>query len=169
MLCLQQESARWVGPKWPFRLVNKFASHKTKTSHKFFDPISTLPEHLHSTLLSHAKTTGYLKTHETKGNFSFPLYRSLPVSQSPTPPYTPFTGSPSHTHSYLSFLFLVPRKSHVLLAAVTLLSFFNPIRIKATGVYFDLTLLTFSDSYLNIYQYVVHFTYFTVKMVGGGQ
>ena len=56
----------------------------------------------------------------------------------------------------------------MLLAVVTLLRFFNPIRIKATGVYFELTLLTFSDSYLDIYQYVVHFTYFTVKK-GGGQ
>ena len=55
----------------------------------------------------------------------------------------------------------------MLLAAVTLLRFFNPIRIKATGVYFELTLLTFSDSYLDIYQYVVHFTYFTVKKGGG--
>ena len=38
----------------------------------------------------------------------------------------------------------------MLLAAITLLRFFNPIRIKATGVYFELTLLTFSDSYLDI-------------------
>ena len=54
----------------------------------------------------------------------------------------------------------------MLLAAVTLLRFFNPVRIKATGVYFELTLLTFSDSYLKIYQYVVYFTYFTVKKGG---
>ena len=38
----------------------------------------------------------------------------------------------------------------MLLVAISLLRFFNPIRIKATGVYFALTLLTFSDSYLDI-------------------
>ena len=51
------------------------------------DPISTLPEHLHSTSLSHAKTT-WKHTNQKEKSF-FPLYRSLPVSRSPTPPYTP--------------------------------------------------------------------------------
>ena len=50
-------------------------------------PISTLPEHLHSTSLSPAKTTW--KHTKQKETLSFPLYRSLPVSRSPTPPYTP--------------------------------------------------------------------------------
>ena len=50
-------------------------------------PISTLPEHLHSTSLSYAETTGkHTKLKETR---FLPSYRSLPVNRSPTPPYTP--------------------------------------------------------------------------------
>ena len=56
-------------------------------------PISTLPEHLHSTLLSHAKTTW--KHTKTKGN-EFPslIIARYPVSPSPTP-----TTHPLHWES----------------------------------------------------------------------
>ena len=56
----------------------------------------------------------------------------------------------------------------MLLAAITLLRLFNPIRIKATGVYFELTLLTFSDSYLDISIRSAIYVFYSEKG-GGGQ
>ena len=73
---------------WVNRLcMISYAKTLTLIFSETFYPISTLPEHLHSTSLSHAKTTW--KHTKQKETLSFPLYRSLPVSRSPTPPYTP--------------------------------------------------------------------------------
>ena len=102
-------------------------------------PISTLPEHLHSTSLSHTKTT--LKHTKQKETLSFPLYRSLPVSRSPTPIHSPSLGdpaTPTHT-SHSLFWRLRSRCASRSLPTLSRLLQLN----KATGVSFHLTLLTF--------------------------
>ena len=112
-------------------------------------PISTLPEHLHSTSLSHAETTWKHTMH--KETLFLPSYRSLPVSRSPTPP---FTGRPGHTHTYPSFLVSAPRKPVVLLVALTRYVCFALKALKLPVFSFELTLLTFSVSYLWIISYM---------------
>ena len=57
----------------------------------------------------------------------------------------------------------------MLLAAITLLRFFNPIRIKATGVYFELTFLTFSNSYLEISICSAIYVFYSEKGGGGSE
>ena len=109
-------------------------------------PISTLPEHLHSISLSYAETTL-----NSRKLVSFPLYRSLPVSRSPTPP---FTGRPGHTHTYPSFLVSAPSKPVVLLVALTCCVCFALKALKLPVFSFELTLLIFSVSYLWIISYI---------------
>ena len=57
-------------------------------------PISTLPEHLHSTSLSYAETTL-----NSKKLVSFPLIAHYLSAGPPLPPTPPFTGRPGHTHT----------------------------------------------------------------------
>ena len=126
-------------------------------------PISTLPEHLHSTSLSYAETTL-----NSRKLVSFPLIAHYLSAGPPLPPTPPFTGRPGNTHTYPSFSFSAPRKPHVLLAAVTRYVCFALKALKLPVFSFELTLLTFSVSslwiisyiYIYIYTYVVRFTYF---------
>ena len=70
----------------------------------FYYPISTLPEHLHSTFPSYAKLPENTLTE--KKNIPFPSLTLITCLTGPpvTPP--PFTGRPSHTLSYTTILFL---------------------------------------------------------------
>ena len=63
------------------------------TTH-FGYPISTLPEHLHSTSLSYAETTL-----NSRKLVSFPLIAHYLSAGPPLPPTPPFTGRPGHTHT----------------------------------------------------------------------
>ena len=60
----------------------------------FIYPISTLPEHLHSTSLSYAETTL-----NSRKLVSFPLIAHYLSAGPPLPPTPPFTGRPGHTHT----------------------------------------------------------------------
>ena len=130
-----------------------------------------LPEHLQSTSLSYAETTL-----NSRKLVSFPLIAHYLSAGPPLSPTPPFTGRPGHTHTYPSFLTSAPRKQDVLLAAVTRYVCFALKALKLPVFSFELTLLTFSVSYLwiisyiyiYIYTYVVHFTYFCEKGGGGG-
>ena len=112
-------------------------------------PISTLPEHLHSTSLSYAETTL-----NSRKPISFPLIAHYLSAGPPLPPTPPFTGRPGHTHTYPSFSFSAPSKPHVLLAAVTRYVCFALKALKLPVFSFELTLLTFSVSYLWIMSYI---------------
>ena len=112
-------------------------------------PISTLPEHLHSTSLSYAETTL-----NSRKPISFPLIAHYLSAGPPLPPTSPFTGRPGHTHTYPSFSFSAPSKPHVLLAAVTRYVCFALKALKLPVFSFELTLLTFSVSYLWIISYI---------------
>ena len=57
-------------------------------------PMSTLPEHLHSTSLSYAETTL-----NSRKLVSFPLIAHYLSAGPPLPPTPPFTGRPGHTHT----------------------------------------------------------------------
>ena len=57
-------------------------------------PISTLPEHLHSTSLSYAETTL-----NSRKLVSFPLIAHYLSAGPPLSPTPPFTGRPGHTHT----------------------------------------------------------------------
>ena len=139
----------------------------------FYYPISTLPEHLHSISLSYAETTL-----NSRKLVSFPLIAHYLSAGPPLPPTPLFTGRPGHTHTYPSFLVSAPSKPVVLLVALTCCVCFALKALKLLVFSFELTLLTFSVSYLwiisyiyiyiYIYTYVVHFTYFCEKG-GGGQ
>ena len=61
---------------------------------RFPYPISTLPEHLHSTSLSYAETTL-----NSRKLVSFPLIAHYLSAGPPLPPTPPFTGRPGHTHT----------------------------------------------------------------------
>ena len=66
-------------------------------------PISTLPEHLHSTLLRYAKTTGkHTKSKETSFHPSLTLVPLL--ANHPHSHYLPLTGGPPNTHPFLVIL-----------------------------------------------------------------
>ena len=105
---------------------------------------------------------------------SFPLIAHYLSAGPPLSHTPPFTGRPGHTHTYSSFLFSAPSKPVVLLAALTCYVCFALKALKLPVFSYELTLLTFSVSYLWIisyiyYIYVVQFTYFSVKKGGGGQ
>ena len=112
-------------------------------------PISTLPEHLHSISLSYAETTL-----NSRKLISFPLIAHYLSAGPPLPPTPPFTGRPGHTHTYPSFFGSAPEKPHVLLAAVTRYVCFALKALKLPVFSFELTLLTFSVSYLWIISYI---------------
>ena len=86
--------------------------------------------------------------------FSFPLIAHYPLAGPPLPHTPPFTGRPGHTHTYSSFLFSAPRKPHVLLAALTCYVCFALKALKLPVFSYELTLLTFSVSYLWIISYI---------------
>ena len=67
-------------------------------------PISTLPEHLHSTFPSYAKLPENTLTE--KKNIPFPSLTLITCLTGPPSYPTPFTGRPSHTLSYTTILFL---------------------------------------------------------------
>ena len=113
------------------------------------DPISTLPEHLHSISLSYAETTL-----NSRKLVSFPLIAHYLSAGPPLPPTPPFTGRPGHTHTYPSFFGSAPEKPDVLLAAVTRYVCFALKALKLPVFSFELTLLTFSVSYLWIISYI---------------
>ena len=116
---------------------------------KFFYPISTLPEHLHSISLSYAETTL-----NSRKLVSFPLIAHYLSAGPPLPPTPPFTGRPGHTHTYPSFLVSAPSKPVVLLVALTCCVCFALKALKLPVFSFALTLLTFSVSYLWIISYI---------------
>ena len=133
-------------------------------------PISTLHEHLHSTSLSYAETTL-----NSRKLVSFPLIAHYLSAGPPLPPTPPFTGRPGHTHTYPSFLTSAPRKQDVLLAAVTRYVCFALKALKLPVFSFELTLLTFSVSYLWIISYIYIYIYIRSAFYvflwerGGGQ
>ena len=74
------------------------------TGDKIRYPISTLPEHLHSTFPSYAKLPENTLTE--KKNIPFPSLTLITCLTGPPSYPTPFTGRPSHTLSYTTILFL---------------------------------------------------------------
>ena len=123
--------------------------HHTKSCLKLSYPISTLPEHLHSISLSYAETTL-----NSRKLISFPLIAHYLSAGPPLPQTPPFTGRPGHTHTYPSFFGSAPEKPDVLLAAVTRYVCFALTALKLPVFSFELTLLTFSVSYLWIISYI---------------
>ena len=74
---------------------NDINNNKLRTGNiKILYPISTLPEHLHSTSLSYAETTL-----NSRKLVSFPLIAHYLSAGPPLPPTPPFTGRPGHTHT----------------------------------------------------------------------
>ena len=71
-------------------MFDRYQSRDTNISY----PISTLPEHLHSTSLSYAETTL-----NSRKLVSFPLIAHYLSAGPPLPPTPPFTGRPGHTHT----------------------------------------------------------------------
>ena len=84
-------------------------------------PISTLPEHLHSTFPSHAKLPENTLTE--KKNIPFPSLTLITCLTGPpvTPP--PFTGRPSHTLSYTTILFLALKVNGRFLESLPVVTF----------------------------------------------
>ena len=112
-------------------------------------------------------------TPNTMKLFSFPLIAHYPLAGPPLPHTPPFTGRPGHTHTYSPFLFSAPRKPHVLLAALTCYVCFALQALKLLVFSYELTLLTFSVSYLWIISYICiyirsAFYIFSVRKGGGG-
>ena len=106
-------------------------------------------------------------------NFSFPLIAHYPLAGPPLPHTPPFTGRPGHTHTYSPFLFSAPRKPHVLLAALTCYVCFALKALKLPVFSYELTLLTFSVSYLWFISYIYiyirsAFYVFSVRKGRGG-
>ena len=87
----------------------------------FCYPISTLPEHLHSTFPSHAKLPENTLTE--KKNIPFPSLTLITCLTGPpvTPP--PFTGRPSHTLSYTTILFLALKVNGRFLESLPVVTF----------------------------------------------
>ena len=79
-------------------------SELERVTHLFSSyPISALPEHLHSTLLRYAKTTGkHTKSKETSFHPSLTLVPLL--ANHPHSHYLPLTGGPPNTHPFLVIL-----------------------------------------------------------------
>ena len=88
---------------------------------KLYYPISTLPEHLHSTFPSHAKLPENTLTE--KKNIPFPSLTLITCLTGPpvTPP--PFTGRPSHTLSYTTILFLALKVNGRFLESLPVVTF----------------------------------------------
>ena len=97
------------------KTTNKFESKNIKY------PISTLPEHLHSTFPSHAKLPENTLTE--KKNIPFPSLMLITCLTGPpvTPP--PFTGRPSHTLSYTTILFLALKVNGRFLESLPVVTF----------------------------------------------
>ena len=89
--------------------------------HQNGNPISTLPEHLHSTFPSHAKLPENTLTE--KKNIPFPSLTLITCLTGPpvTPP--PFTGRPSHTLSYTTILFLALKVNGRFLESLPVVTF----------------------------------------------
>ena len=87
----------------------------------YFYPISTLPEHLHSTFPSHAKLPENTLTE--KKNIPFPSLTLITCLTGPpvTPP--PFTERPSHTLSYTTILFLALKVNGRFLESLPVVTF----------------------------------------------
>ena len=83
------------------------------------DPISTLPEHLHSTFPSYAKIPENTLTEKKK--FLFPPLTLITCLTGPPSYPTPFTGRPSHTLSYTIILFLALKVNGCLLESLPVL------------------------------------------------
>ena len=84
-------------------------------------PISTLPEHLHSTFPSYAKLPENTLTEKEKHSFSLFNAHYL-FDRSPSYP-TPFTGRPSHTLSYTTILFLALKVNGRFLESLPVVTF----------------------------------------------
>ena len=93
-----------LGPVGSWTSFMKSVTNCSTMKCKLEYPISTLPEHLHSTFPSHAKLPENTLTE--KKNIPFPSLTLITCLTGPpvTPP--PFTGRPSHTLSYTTILFL---------------------------------------------------------------
>ena len=82
-------------------------------------PISTLPEHLHSTFPSYAKIPENTLTE--KKTIPFPSLTLITCLTGPPSYPTPFTGRPSHTLSYTIILFLALKVNGRLLESLPVL------------------------------------------------
>ena len=86
------------------------------------DPISTLPEHLHSTFPSHAKLPENTLTE--KKNISFSLFNAHYLfDRSPSNPTPPSLGDPAHTLSYTTILFLALKVNGRFLESLPVVTF----------------------------------------------
>ena len=84
-------------------------------------PISTLPEHLHSTFPSYAKLPENTLTE--KKNIPFPSLTLITCLTGPPVTPTPFTGRPSHTLSYTTILFLALKVNGRFLESLPVVTF----------------------------------------------
>ena len=122
----------WVSRLWLFseviartwtcvQCVEPRKRSKCESELKIYDPISTLPEHLHSTFPSHAKLPENTLTE--KKNIPFPSLTLITCLTGPpvTPP--PFTGRPSHTLSYTTILFLALKVNGRFLESLPVVTF----------------------------------------------
>ena len=104
-------------------LISKFSSmlNQFQLGLNPLYPISTLPEHLHSTFPSHAKLPENTLTE--KKNIPFPSLTLITCLTGPpvTPP--PFTGRPSHTLSYTTILFLALKVNGRFLESLPVVTF----------------------------------------------
>ena len=107
------------------RTIN-FAYLLTSTHSFYFKllyPISTLPEHLHSTSLSYAETTL-----NSRKPISFPLIAHYLFDQSPSNPHPPSLGDPD-TPSYIRHSHFQRPASHTCFWPLSLVMFASPLRL----------------------------------------
>ena len=141
---------------------------------RLFNPISTLPEHLHSTSLSYAKTTW--KHTNQKETLSFPLYRSLPVSRSPTPPYTPLHWETQPHPLILVILYFGAFEAGVLLGRSCFVTFNSPFWFQSYRCFISFDFINFSwitylcdIVYIYIYIYIIRSAFYVFfSDIGGG-
>ena len=117
---------------------------------KLFYPISTLPEHLHSTFPSHAKLPENTLTE--KKNIPFPSLTLITCLTSPpvTPP--PFTGRPSHTLSYTTILFLALKVNSRFLESLPVVTFASlELKLPVFSFHSLLLAVDYSDIVFYIY------------------
>ena len=135
-------------------------------------PISMLPEHLHSTSLSYAETTWKHTIH--KETLFLPSYRSLPVSQSPTPPHTPLHRE-TRPHPHLPIILVYSAQQAGRASGRShLFTFASPLRLRNYRCFLMNWLYWHSVFHIyglyHIYLYIRSAFYvFSVRKGGGGQ
>ena len=136
---------------YPFRPIFLFCP---STYFPYPYPLSTLPEHIHSTYFSYAKVT--CNTHTQPKEFGFhPSYARSLVSLITTPLLTPFHWeSRLHTPKpVISSFWHRTEKTSRCVALLTFVRSLSVYGVKVTGVYYDFCIESSCEVFLHIYSY----------------